>query len=229
MLKEEYYKNPKRCKKCNSYMKFEQRRNTFCSSSCSASYNNIGMNRKWQTQRHEYDKNKKKCLECNEYLSFEKRGQSFCSKSCNGKHQKNLGILLMSLSGHCCKNCGNKTRTYKQNFCSCKCSLEFHKKNKMVVVENKIQKGEYVCQRQIKRHILRLRPHKCEICGNTEWLGKPIGLILDHINGNSDNNHLDNLRLVCGNCDMQLPTYKGKNKGNGRYARRQRYAAGKSY
>lgn len=27
---------------------------------------------------------------------------------------------------------------------------------------------------------------------------------------------LDNLRLVCGNCDMQLPTYKSKNKNSDR-------------
>ena len=39
---------------------------------------------------------------------------------------------------------------------------------------------------------------------------------MDHIDGNSENNRLDNLRLICSNCDMQLPTYKAKNKGKGR-------------
>ena len=52
---------------------------------------------------------------------------------------------------------------------------------------------------------------------------------MDHIDGNSDNWMDNNLRLVCGNCDMQLPTYKSKNLGNGRYKRRQRYLEGKSY
>ena len=52
------------------------------------------------------------------------------------------------------------------------------------------------------------------ICGQTEWMGKPIPLVLDHIDGNSDNFKLTNLRLVCGNCDMQLPTYKSKNKNS---------------
>lgn len=52
---------------------------------------------------------------------------------------------------------------------------------------------------------------------------------MDHIDGNSDNWSLDNLWLVCGNCDMLLPTYKGKNIGNGRYKRRERYKQGKSY
>ena len=33
---------------------------------------------------------------------------------------------------------------------------------------------------------------------------------------------------VCGNCNMQLPTFASKNRGNGRFYRRQRYAEGKS-
>jgi hypothetical protein len=58
---------------------------------------------------------------------------------------------------------------------------------------------------------------------------KPIGLILDHIDGDHANNSIENLRLVCGNCDMQLPTYKSKNRGKGRAFRRERYAKEMSY
>ena len=54
-------------------------------------------------------------------------------------------------------------------------------------------------------------------------------LVLDHMNGNPEDNHLTNLRLLCCNCDAQTATYKGKNKGNGRHARRERYRAGKSF
>lgn len=52
---------------------------------------------------------------------------------------------------------------------------------------------------------------------------------MDHIDGNSENNDLDNLRLICCNCDAQTSTYKAKNIGKGRHYRRQRYAEGKSY
>jgi len=70
---------------------------------------------------------------------------------------------------------------------------------------------------------------QCSICAITHWRGEVVPLIMDHIDGNSENNQLTNLRLVCGNCDMQLPTYKGRNFGNGRHSRRQRYKDGKSY
>lgn len=67
----------------------------------------------------------------------------------------------------------------------------------------------------LKKRILdeKLILYKCDIC-NIEpyWNGKPMPLILDHINGINNDNRLENLRFVCSNCDSQLPTYKSKNK-----------------
>jgi hypothetical protein len=58
-------------------------------------------------------------------------------------------------------------------------------------------------------------------------MGKPIPLIVDHIDGNPLNHKVDNFRLVCGNCDMQLDTYKAKNYGKGRKYRRALYQTDK--
>ncbi|UVO14896.1 HNH endonuclease [Mycobacterium sp. SVM_VP21] len=70
----------------------------------------------------------------------------------------------------------------------------------------------------------------CAICGiEGKWNGVTLTLIIDHLDGDASNNRRENLRLVCPNCDSQLPTYKAKSRGNGRYYRRQRYADGRSY
>ena len=45
------------------------------------------------------------------------------------------------------------------------------------------------------------------------WNGKPLKPILDHMNGNNSDNRTSNLRFLCGNCDSQLATRGGANKG----------------
>lgn len=58
-----------------------------------------------------------------------------------------------------------------------------------------------------------LKERFCEICGQSEiWCGKKMSLILDHINGSNNDNRLDNLRIVCPNCNATLDTHAGKNK-----------------
>lgn len=56
-----------------------------------------------------------------------------------------------------------------------------------------------------------LKQRRCELCGQDEiWRGKRISLILDHINGERDDNRLDNLQIVCPNCAATLPTHCGR-------------------
>jgi HNH endonuclease len=87
------------------------------------------------------------------------------------------------------------------------------------------RRGHYV-----RAYLAADQSNRCAICnGTSSWQGLPLSLVLDHIDGNPTNNRRDNLRLICPNCDSQLPTYKSRNRGNGRAFRRQRYADGKSY
>jgi hypothetical protein len=52
----------------------------------------------------------------------------------------------------------------------------------------------------------------CEKCGQGEnWHGEHMSLILDHINGETNDLRIENLRILCPNCSATLPTHGGKN------------------
>lgn len=125
---------------------------------------------------------------------------------------------------NCKKDISNKKRRTSK-FCSLQCIQDYKLNERVKLLES----GLVACSQTIKRCVIKRDGIKCSICNRSTWEGNQIPLVLDHIDGNSNNNLGSNLRLVCGNCDMLLPTYKNKNKGRGRFYRNQRYYQGKSY
>lgn len=131
-----------------------------------------------------------------------------------------------------CRGCGAElTRRSQKIYCSNPCQITSQRTARtrrwLESGSGRVGtlKGHY-----IREYIAEQQSRCCALCGGaSNWQGLPLTLILDHIDGNPDNNRRENLRLVCPNCDSQLPTYKSRNRGNGRSFRRQRYADGKSY
>lgn len=63
----------------------------------------------------------------------------------------------------------------------------------------------------VKRHGV-LGTQVCAECAvESTYNGKPLRLTVDHINGISNDNRVENLRWLCPNCHSQTDTYCGKN------------------
>jgi hypothetical protein len=67
---------------------------------------------------------------------------------------------------------------------------------------------------KLKNRLLKenIFENKCYNCNQDKWQNEPIPLELHHIDGNSLNNKLSNLNMLCPNCHALTDNYRGKNK-----------------
>jgi predicted nucleic acid-binding Zn ribbon protein len=165
-----------------------------------------------------WNNNPKLCKACSSAIPYEKRQNNFCSHKCSAAFN-NKGIRRNGNAPISCLNCA--TETHNPKFCSSNCALEWNwKEAKQHLIDTGVDES---CANKIgKRYLIELHG-RCQQCLSSEWQGKAIPLVLDHINGNPYDNSLPNLRVICPNCDAQTPTFAGRNRGNGRFERAKRY------
>jgi len=173
---------------------------------------------------NEYNLNPKLCKTCDGVLPYSKRHNLFCSRSCAVTKNNTLKKKKKNNSNTCLA-CNEKIEQ-RFKYCSIKCQHEFQYRSSITEWLNGVKVAGYAA---IRRYLTETYGYKCVECGIDSYNGKPITLELEHKDGDSDNNKLENLCFLCPNCHSQTPTYKGRNKGKGRHSRRIRYASGKSY
>lgn len=83
--------------------------------------------------------------------------------------------------------------------------------NKNIFDYDRFQKGKAIKSANMLNALIHLRGHKCEKCLNEIWLNLPIKLEVHHKDGDSLNNELSNLELLCPNCHATTENWRGKN------------------
>ena len=80
----------------------------------------------------------------------------------------------------------------------------------LILVENSEFNRTHLKRKLLNGGFLK---NECYVCGQLPmWNGKPLTLQLDHINGISNDNRIENLRILCPHCHSQTENFAGKNK-----------------
>lgn len=186
------------CLECGGeYIKtYKERR--FCGRSCASTHS-----AKIRTGKDKFTAN---CLQCGKEFK-QKYNAKFCSSSCSATYNNQTRKCkpYRRVRSIKCLNCGEVKYTTNRVYCSRECLKGVARKS--------ILKGECKNYRLMKKYLFETRGENCERCRlGSEWNGEKLTLQLDHIDGNSDNNKLENLRILCPNCHTQTHTYGSKNR-----------------
>lgn len=155
----------------------------------------------------------KMCLHCNSEIDARSKKQKFCNSSCSATFNNKQRVKKQyELSSSFCIGCDKQLMKYQKAFCSSKCQMQVKHDENLKQIES----GNVHTPDTLRRYLSKTREHKCEICLGVEWMGNPMPLTMDHIDGNALNNHPSNLRWICPNCDRFTPTFGIRNKGRGR-------------
>ena len=195
---------------CDKEYERKYKTQKYCSTACG--HLSIGL-LFTQRAKKRYDSKPKLCRKCNNKIPFEKKDNVFCDSACAAAF--NNSIPKRKKRAAACLHCDIVLSKNRTKYCSTDCEWKH-------TIIPRILAGEARCHNSLKRYLTELYGYKCKKCNIFEWNNQRLVLQLDHVDGNSDNNFPDNLRMLCPNCHSLTPTYKGGNKASLKDTKRNR-------
>lgn len=161
-----------------------------------------------------------------------------CSKSTvsyhcgEGQKEKSLSRLQNKRKGlagkpikvtKSCPVCDKRLRENASIYCSKKCH-RINEKNTFISkwlnreVSGNTDSATNALSSYVRSYMLEKSNCSCSICGWNKRHpidNKPL-VEIDHINGDSSNSFIENLRVLCPNCHSETPTFRARNKNSSR-------------
>ena len=136
-------------------------------------------------------------------------------KVCNESESMSKACATLGLHFNTFKRLAIKYNCYKTN----QSGKRIHKNNNGSNIPiDEILEGKHPQYQtyKLKNKLIKagIKENKCEICGISEWNGKPIKMELHHIDGDRTNHKLSNLMMLCPNCHSQTETFRARNIKN---------------
>ena len=157
------------------------------------------------------------------FVALISENRKYCSSTCAAK-VNNQNVSRRKTITKKCIECGDLISPNNKDFCSRKCRTINKEKHYFINIE----KGVYVFntkqteEKWVKKYLIKKHGEKCIKCGWCEkhLITNNIPIQMNHIDGNSDNNKLNNVELLCPNCHSLTENYGSLNLGGGRSERK---------
>lgn len=204
------------CKYCGS-----KNSNEFCNLNCKRYLKNKinKFTRPWPI---------KKCLNCDKFFplvhkpncgkpTVVDKSKKFCSQSCSATFSNSNKFPKFKIK---CKNCKQDIGKYKSassKFCNVSCMRQFKSLEKTAKINvwltggcgKEAGKSSGKIKSDYRVAFLKSKKYTCEDCGFTGENRRTGASIIqvDHVNGDSSDNRVGNLRALCPNCHAMTETF----------------------
>lgn len=198
-------KSSSRCLQCETPLEPKSYKRSYCSIQCANIHTGL------QKSGVSLEDRNRECPECNTIFHCgENLRKRFCSHSCAAKSSNRTRIRVDANPLAPCKRCGKTVKWRGSIYCSKDCKQADILQGWL---EGKRGSEWGNLPSLVRKYLFETRGRKCEICGWDEIhpVSGVVPVEIDHIDGDSRNHRIENLKILCPNHHALTPTYRNLN------------------